>query len=184
MNRSALLLIVPLLAGCDVSAKYPAKGDENVSIHADESGHIAFNLPIAEGQVKVPTTMMHNGNFDIDGVKLMPGSSVTGFNLDAHGNGATVDMSFTAPAPPEQVRSYYVDQFDKQGIKVALTGETVTGKSKDGSPFTIYVSPAPGGSLVEYRLELEMRPYPRFITNDALLVRLPAVLAALDQHVK
>ena len=146
MNRSALLLIVPLLAGCDVSAKYPAKGDENVSIHADESGHIAFNLPIAEGQVKVPSAMMHNGNFDIDGVKLMPGSSVTGFNLDAHGNGATVDMSFTAPAPPEQVRSYYVDQFDKQGIKVALTGETVTGKSKDGSPFTIYVSPAPGGS--------------------------------------
>jgi ribosome-associated toxin RatA of RatAB toxin-antitoxin module len=47
-----------------------------------------------------------------------------------------------------------------------------------------HVSPAPGGSLVEYRLELEMRPYPRFITNDALLARLPAVLTALDQHVK
>ena len=146
MTRSALLLIVPLLAGCDVSAKYPAKGDENVSIHADESGHIAFNLPIAEGQVKVPTEMMHNGNFDIDGVKLMPGSSVTGFNVEARDNGATVDMNFTAPAQPDQVRSYFADQFARQGIKVALAGETVTGKSKDGSPFTIYVSPAPGGS--------------------------------------
>ena len=146
MNRSALLLIVPLLAGCDVSAKYPAKGDENVSIHADESGHIAFNLPIAEGQVKVPTTMMHNGNFDIDGVKLMPGSSVTGFNLDAHHEGATVNMTFNAPASPDEVRSYFVDQFKQKGVEAALAGDSVAGKSKDGSPFVINVSPAAGGS--------------------------------------
>ena len=146
MNRSALLLLVPLLAGCDVHSKNPASSDDNVSIHADDSGHIAFNLPIAEGQVKVPAGMMHNGNFDIDGVKLMPGSSVTGFNLQARDHGATVDMSFNAPAPPDEVRSYYVDQFRKQGIEVALAGESVTGKSKDGSPFMIHVTPAPNGS--------------------------------------
>ena len=146
MNRSALLLLVPLLAGCDVNAKNPAGREENVSIHADDSGHIAFNLPIAEGQVKVPATMMHNGNFDIDGVKLMPGSSVTGFNLDAGHDGATVDMNFTAPASPDQVRSYFMNQFREQGVQVALTGETVTGKSKDGTPFIIHVTPAPNGS--------------------------------------
>ena len=146
MNRSVLLLLVPMLAACNMHSKNPADGDENVSIHADESGHIAFNLPIAEGKLKVPAAVMHNGNFDIDGVKLMPGSSVTGFNVEARDNGATVDMNFTAPAQPDQVRSYFADQFARQGIKVALAGETVTGKSKDGSPFTIYVSPAPGGS--------------------------------------
>jgi hypothetical protein len=146
MKHFALLLLVPLIAGCNVHSKNPAGRDDNVSIHADESGHIAFNLPIAEGAVKVPATMMRNGNFDIDGVKLMPGSSVTGFNLEAHDHGATVDMSFTAPAQPDQVRSYFLDQFQKQGVKAALAGETVTGKSKDGSPFTIYVSPGPGGS--------------------------------------
>ena len=146
MNRSALLLLVPLLAGCNVHSRNPANGDENVSIHADDSGHIAFNLPIAEGQVKVPTSMMHNGNFDIDGVKLMPGSSVTGFNLDAHDHGATVDMSFTAPASPDAVRAYFVDQFKKQGVEAALAGDSVTGKSKDGNPFAIQVRPAPNGS--------------------------------------
>jgi hypothetical protein len=146
MNRSALLLLLPLLAGCNVHSKNPADGDENVSIHADDSGHIAFNLPIAEGQVKVPTSMMHNGNFDIDGVKLMPGSSVTGFNLDAHDHGATVDMSFTAPASPDAVRAYFVDQFRKQGVQAALAGDSVTGKSKDGNPFAIQVSPAATGS--------------------------------------
>ncbi|HSQ99232.1 MAG TPA: hypothetical protein VLM36_04880 [Sphingomicrobium sp.] len=146
MNRSALLLVLPLVAGCNVHSRNPVAGDDNVSIHADESGHIAFNLPIAEGQVKVPTGIMRNGNVDIDGVKLMPGSSVTGFNLDAHDRGATVDMNFTAPAPPEQVRAYFADQFNKQGVKVAISGETVTGRTKDGSPFTIYVSPAANGS--------------------------------------
>ena len=146
MNRSALLLIVPLLAGCDVSAKYPAKGDENVSIHADESGHIAFNLPIAEGQVKVPTTMMHNGNFDIDGVKLMPGSSVTGVSVFARDQGAQTTIAFAAPAPPNDVRSYFADQFKKQGVEAALSGDSVTGKTKDGTPFTIQVTPAASGS--------------------------------------
>jgi hypothetical protein len=129
-----------------VHSKNPASGDENVSIRADKSGHIAFNLPIAEGQVKVPAGFMHNGDFDIDGVKLMPGSQVSGFNLEAHDHGATVDMSFTAPASPDQVRSYFVDQFKKQGVQVALAGDAIAGKSKDGSPFTIQVSPAPNGS--------------------------------------
>ena len=146
MNRTALLLLVPLLAGCNVHSKNPADGDENVSIHADESGHIAFNLPIAEGKLKVPASIMHDGNFDIDGVKLMPGSSVTGFNVDAANDSATVDMSFTAPASPDEVSSYYVDQFKKQGVEVALAGDAVAGKSKDGSPFSIQVSPATSGS--------------------------------------
>ena len=146
MNRSASLLLIPLLAGCNVHAKNPAKGDDNVSIQADENGHISFNLPIAEGKLKVPTSMMHNGSFDIDGVKLMPGSSVTGFNLDAGHDNANVDMSFTATASPDEVRSYYIEQFRKQGVEVALAGDAVTGKSKDGSPFTIQVSPAPSGS--------------------------------------
>lgn len=146
MNRSALLLLVPLLAGCNVHSKKAADGDENVSIHADESGHVSFNLPIAEGQVKVPAAMMHGGNFDIDGVKLMPGSQVTGFSMDAAHDNATVDLNFTAPASADAVRSYFVDQFRKQGVEVAVAGDSVTGKTKDGSPFAIQIGAAPGGS--------------------------------------
>lgn len=146
MNRSTILLFLPLLAGCNVHSKNPDRSGDNVNIHADESGHVTFNLPIAQGQVKVPTSFMHKGNFDIEGVKLMPGSSVTGFNLDAsHGN-ANVDMSFTAPASPDQVRSYFLDQFREKGVEVALAGDSVTGKTKDGDPFTIQVGAAPNGS--------------------------------------
>jgi hypothetical protein len=145
-SSSAFILLLPLLAGCDIQSKNPADKDENVSIHAEEGGQIAFNLPVAEGKLKVPAGMMHNGNFDIDGVKLMPGSSMSGFNLDSHGDTTTIEMSFRAPASPDEVRSYYIDQFKKQGVEATVAGDAVTGKSKDGSPFVIRVSPAPNGS--------------------------------------
>lgn len=153
MKCSALWIVLPLLAGCNVHSKNPANGDENVSVHADNNGHISFNLPIGEGQLNVPTAMMHNGNFDIDGVKLPPGSAVTGFNLDAHDKGATIDMSFTAKTPPDQLRSYFVDQFRNRGVEASLAGDQVIGKSKDGSPFTISVSPSPNGSQGKIMLE-------------------------------
>jgi hypothetical protein len=146
MNRPALVLLAALLAGCNVHSKNPASGDDNVVIHADENGSIAFNLPIAQGQVKVPTGFMHNGNFDIDGVKLMPGSSMTGLNVDAGDKRATVNMSFKSPGTPDQVRSYFVDQFKEKGVEAAISGDAVNGKSKDGTPFVIHVSPAPEGS--------------------------------------
>jgi len=153
MNRSALLLLLPLLAGCNVHSKNPASGDENVSIQADESGQIAFNLPMVEGRVKVPSMVMHNGNIDIDGVRLMPGSSVTGFNVNAGDKGARVQMSFTAPASPDEVRSYFVDQFRKRGVEAAIAGDAVSGKSKDGNPFVIQVNPAANGS--QGRIEIQ-----------------------------
>lgn len=146
MNRSALLLPVALLAGCNVHSKDPAHGDDNVSIHADENGHVSFNLPIAQGQVKVPAGFMHNGDVDIDGVKLMPGSKVTGFNVDASHGAANVDMSFTAPASPDAVRSYFVEEFKKQGVDAGISGDAVTGKSRDGNAFAIHVAAAANGS--------------------------------------
>ena len=146
MNRPAVLALLPLLAACNIHSKTPRDADDNVSIHADQTGHVSFNLPIAQGQIKLPASFMDHGNLDIDGVHLMPGSSVTGFNLDAAHDQSTIDMSFTAPAAPNEVRSYFVDQFRKQGVQASVAGGSVTGKTSDGSPFTIDVGPAPNGS--------------------------------------
>lgn len=144
MKSSAMLVLLPLLGGCNVHSN--DRADEDVSIHADENGQVAFNLPFAKGNLKLPASMMHNGEFDIDGVKMVPGGTMTGFRLDSANGLSNVDMSFTAPQSPDEVRSYFLDQFKKQGVEVALAGDAVTGKSKDGDPFTIHVSPAANGS--------------------------------------
>ena len=146
MNRIAVLALVPLIAGCNVQTKDAAGRDDNVSINTDANGKVAFDLPFAKGEVKLPASMMSKGNIDIDGVKLMPGSKVTGFSLLGGDKGSTVNMTFSAPASPEDVRAYFVEQFSKQGAKASIAGDAVTGTSKDGNPFTIRVTPAPGGA--------------------------------------
>lgn len=144
MKHVAVLVLLPLLAACGGGSN--DGNSDHVSIHADENGQVSFNFPFANGNVKMPTSMMRDGHTDIDGVDLMPGSSITGFNLDAAHKTANMTMTFKSPAPPDQVRSYFIDQFRKQGVKASINGDSVTGKSKEGTPFTIQVAAAPGGS--------------------------------------
>ena len=146
MKCLVIFMLVPLLGACNVHSKGSGGSDDNVSINADESGHVAFNLPFIQGQVKVPASVMHGGDFDIDGVKLMPGSSVTGFSLMGRDHGSTVNLTFKAPAAPDQTRAYFLDQFREKGVKASGNGDAITGTSKDGSPFVIHLSPAGGGT--------------------------------------
>jgi hypothetical protein len=140
-----LLLAVPLLlAGCHVQGKHA--GDDNVMINADANGQVAFDLPFAKGNVKLPASAMHNGEFDMDGVKMMPGTRMSGFHLAGSNGLSNVKMNFTAPQSPDEVRAYFVDQFKQKGVAAKLAGDTVSGTSKDGDPFTIRVAPAAQGS--------------------------------------
>jgi hypothetical protein len=146
MTRFVIFLAVPLLAGCNVHSKDSPKGDDKVSVKADESGNISFDVPFAKGQIKLPAGFMHEGEVDIDGVKLMPGSKVTGFSLESHNDVSNVVMAFNAPAAPDQVRAYFLDEFRKKGMAATASGDAITGKSKDGNPFRIEIGPAAGGS--------------------------------------
>jgi len=146
MRSFALLILVPLMAGCNVQPKNPANGDENVTIAAAENGQVTYNLPFASGQVKLPEGTMSHGDLDIDGVKMIPGATITGFNLDAGDKGGTVHFSFKAPGSADSVRTYFVDQFKAKGVEAAAAGNTVSGKTKDGNPFVIAIDPAAQGS--------------------------------------
>lgn len=146
MNRLAFLIVLPLLAGCNVHSKNPANDDENVSLSADQNGQVAFNFPFAKGSIKLPASMMHNGELDLDGVKMPAGTSTTGFHMNSANDKTEVVMTFTNPQTPDQVRSYFVDAFAKKGMTARIDGNAVTGTSKDGAPFTIQVTPGPTGS--------------------------------------
>ena len=147
MIRTALLLAgMTSLTACNVHGKKPHDGDEKVMIKADENGEVTFNVPFASGQVKLPEGMMTNGDFDIDGVKMVPGGTISGLNVDAGDKGGTVDIAFKAPGSPDDVRSYFASQFKDKGVDAAIAGDSVTGKTKDGDPFVITVTSAAQGS--------------------------------------
>lgn len=145
MERFALLIALPLpllVAGCDVETKNPTNGDGKVTINAAADGKMSFDLPFAKGEVKLPEAMMSRGEVDLDGVKLMPGSKVTGFSVMAgEGEESTVNIGFAAPKPPAEVRAYFVREFAKQGAQAAVAGDNVTATTKDGDNVAIAVSP-------------------------------------------
>lgn len=146
MKSSALFMLLPLLGACNVHSGGGKNSGDDVTINADETGNIAFNVPFIQGQVKVPGSMMHGGDFDIDGVKLMPGSNITGFKLNAGDQGSTVNISFKAPATFDQTRAYFLDQFKQKGVDASASGDGISGKSKDGSPFEIHLNSAGGAT--------------------------------------
>lgn len=148
MTRFAIVLALPLLGACDIDAKNPANdARERVEIKADDKGSVAFDLPFAKGNLKLPEGMMKDGNVDIDGVKLMPGSKVTGVSVLSEKDGpATVDIAFAVPKAPDEVRGYYAGEFAKQGVKASVEGEAIKATTKDGSDVTIAVTPDGDGS--------------------------------------
>ena len=146
MNRYAVMLALPLLVACNVQSSPGDQAGGNVSIRADDSGKVAFNLAVGNGELTIPGLKIDDADFDIDGVRLMPGSHVTGISVDARGEAGTVNIGFTSPASPEGTRAYFVDRFKAEGVRAAVNGDTVTGTTGDGEPFTITVGAAPGGS--------------------------------------
>jgi hypothetical protein len=156
MLKIATLTPLLLLAACDAEVRAPAAGDETVQMKADADGRVAFNLPFAKGEIKLPTGVMSNANFDIDGVKMMPGATLTGFNLDAGANQpGKVNFTFTAPASPQEVATYFVDQFKAQGVEAAMLADALQGKTKDGATFLMRF--APQGSGTSGTIELDAR---------------------------
>ncbi|HEY8591521.1 MAG TPA: hypothetical protein VIL42_01505 [Sphingomicrobium sp.] len=146
MNRSALILFPLLLAGCNVQAKHDgAKGDDNVTISGDAEGNVSFDLPVAKGQVKLPEGALSSSDIDIDGVKMPPSASVNSFHVEATGGRSIVNIGFKDPNAPEKVRAYFADEFRERKVEAAVTGDTITGTSKDGDKFTIKVGPGEGG---------------------------------------
>lgn len=156
MLKIVALTPLLLLTACKAEVREPAAGDERVQMKADADGRVAFNLPFAKGEIKLPTGVMSNANFDIDGVKMMPGATLTGFNLDA-GNDqpGKVNFTFTAPASPEEVKSYFVEQFKAQGVEAALAADAIQGTTKDGATFLMRFAPQGSGTNGTIQLDAD-----------------------------
>ncbi|MBJ7502108.1 MAG: hypothetical protein JHC57_20315 [Sphingopyxis sp.] len=158
MRLAFLIPPMMLLAACGSEEKKSAEGTQ-VSINAgDEHGGVQIrtgkdggNIKIGGGgagiDIDIPdfVDLDIESDFDIDGVKLYPGSKVTKVDVDANDrNGAdkaTVKLGFTSPAAPTKAADWMASEFAKKGVKVTRSGDTLAGKDKDGSDFRINFAP-------------------------------------------
>ncbi len=124
------------------------KGGVQISSNKDGSGRLKIGGDGVDIDMKIPdfVDLDVEGDFDIDGVKLYPGSNVTTVNVDARDNGgsgdkATVELGFTSPAAPAKAADWMAGEFAKKNIQVQRAGDTLRGTTKDGDDFKIDFGP-------------------------------------------
>lgn len=158
MRLAFLIAPMMLLAACG-SEEEKAGNATEVSINAEgdgggvqiRTGKDGGNLKIggdgAAINIDIPdfVDLDIEKDFDIDGVKLYPGSKVTKVDVDASDKAgadkATVRLGFTSPAAPTKAADWMAGEFARKGVKVTRTGDTLAGKDKDGADFRINFVP-------------------------------------------
>ena len=158
MRLAFLIPPMMLLAACGSEEK-KSGDDTEISINAEgDGGGVKIQTGKDGGKIKIGgdgggididvpdfVDLDIESDFDIDGVKLYPGSKVTKVDVNATDkNGvdtATVKLGFTSPAAPTKAADWMAGEFAKKGVKVTRTGDTLAGKDKDGADFRINFVP-------------------------------------------
>ena len=144
MLRYAALALPLMLAACGPD------GNTNISIHdddgdvnisTDDNGHASIKLPGIDASIKLPKMDITGSNFDVNGVKLYPGSTVRDVNIDAHdGSGdkdGRVAIKFEAPASLDKVQAWFRDAMAKHNFKVSPAGNGFAGTTDEGQPIKL-----------------------------------------------
>jgi hypothetical protein len=150
---AALMLALPLAAcggdGGNSNFSIHAEGkDGNVAIASDDGGHLSIKAPGIEGSVKFPKIDIDAADFQVDGVKLYPGSKIHDFNISAADRPAgdkdegQVAIAFDSPAALDKVQGWFRDNMAQQGFKVTAKGTGFAGTTPDGGPVTLDLTAA------------------------------------------
>lgn len=115
--------------------------DGNVNIATDDEGRTSIKLPGVDASIKLPRINIDAADFDVNGVKLYPESTIKTFNLDANDQGAKhegrIAVKFESPAPLDKVQAWFRDAMAKRGFKVSAVGNGFAGTTDDGQPVTL-----------------------------------------------
>ncbi|MDF0487606.1 hypothetical protein PX554_05650 [Sphingomonas sp. H39-1-10] len=149
-----LILVIPLalLAACGsgkdgTAITLNADGaDGNVVASIAANGQLALNAPGISGNIKLPAIKLDAGDFDMNGVHLYPGSTISGMNIDGHDRSGRDDdgrvkVSFESPATPAAVRDWFAAKLGRARFKVAPNGSGLSGTTDEGKPFRLDLAP-------------------------------------------
>ena len=145
------------LAACDHS---DTNNSTEISIHAEDEdgnttisskgGSFAIKAPGFEGSIKIPGLNLQGGDVDLDGVHLPANSRVTA--VDARSSDKNGDKSgqgtirFESDLSPAAARTWFTDQFSKNGFKVQASGDSFSGTTGKGNPFKLDLTAKGNGS--------------------------------------
>lgn len=143
-----LLLVATLalpLAACDRSGE-----GTSVSINADggnatgaidaTSGEVKVDVPGFSGQFKLPKLQLDANDFDLNGVRLYPGSTIDTINIGTSGKDQGLQLAFTSPATPERVRTWFAERLGKAGFTLKQDGQGLTGTTDENKPFHLDIT--------------------------------------------
>ena len=108
------------------------------------SGALSINTPGFSGKITLPKVHLDGGDFDMNGVHLYPGSTVSAMNIDAHDGGKSGDedrgvvrISFASPAAPATVRDWYRQKLTAAGFTLSPSGNGLVGTTDEKKPFKL-----------------------------------------------
>lgn len=165
MHRAVLLLTLLPLAACDgsgngtsVSINAKSDSDGNASISTDANGQMAIKAPGFEGAIKLPKIHIDAEDFDVNGVKLYPNSTIAALNVDAEEKAGDKDrgqvrVAFESPAALAMVQGWFRDKMTARGFKVEADGTGLKGTTDEGDPFRLQLN-AEGDQKTKGQLEV------------------------------
>lgn len=140
---AALLFLAACNGGTTVSIDSGNDSDGNAVIATDANGHIQIKAPGFEGSITLPKMPLDAKGFEVDGVKLYPGSTLRNLRAggrDGKGEDGQLLVEFESPAAPTTVRDWFRDNMTKQGFKVSTKDDNLYGTTDDGQPFALELS--------------------------------------------
>ena len=151
MIRPFFLAAIGLTGALALSACDRSNEGASVSINADggnvlgaingETGEMKIDVPGFQGTVKLPKIKIDTGNFDLNGVRLYPGSSIKTLNIVGDDKAGGLRVAFASPATPTIVRDWFAQRLGKVGYQVHPEGANLIGTTDENKPFRLELAP-------------------------------------------
>lgn len=130
------------LAACD-----RADTGTSVSINGDggnalgsidgASGKVKVDVPGFSGQFTLPKIQLDANDFDLNGVRLYPGSTIDTVNVATARKDGGLRLGFTSPGSADQVRNWFQDRLGKAGFTLRQDGQGLVGTTDENKPFRL-----------------------------------------------
>jgi hypothetical protein len=108
--------------------------DRDTAHASNSASALSIDANDFKANLEIPGLAFGGEHMDLDGMKLYPGSKVTGMHVHATDRGSDqrgeVVMNYTSPATPTVVAPYIADQARKAGFTLTSNTTALVGGSK------------------------------------------------------